>query len=144
MLQGNSRTGSWVDMTHYFEIHHKSSDTLDKVDTLDFKGEAIVAVTAYAIAQSEAPIAPHIDHAAVSEIVKKAKLEDMLENVGVWKPLGASLSRLLAATPFSKTARPAAAASVAANTDARGCFRQRLGASHVAGAAAAIFAGRRC
>src|SRR5208283_2784473 len=50
-------------MSHYMEIHHKSSDTLDKVDSLDFKaGEAIVAVTAYAIAQSETPIAPHIDH----------------------------------------------------------------------------------
>ena len=74
-------------MTKYFEIHHKSSDTLDKVDGLDFKaGEAIVAVTAYAIAQSEAPIAPHIDHQAVGEILKKAKLEEEVEHAGVWKP----------------------------------------------------------
>jgi hypothetical protein len=87
VLQGIPALDLWVDMTHYFEIHHKSSDTLDKVDALDFKAdEAIVAVTAYAIAQSETPIAPHIDHAAVGEIVKKAKLEEMLENVGVWKP----------------------------------------------------------
>ena len=43
-------------MSKYFEIHHKSSDTLDKVDALDFKaGEVIVAVTAYAIAQSDKP-----------------------------------------------------------------------------------------
>jgi carboxypeptidase Q len=87
MLQGIPVLDLWVDMTKYFEVHHKSSDTLDKVDSLDFKGgEAIVAVTAYAIAQSETPIAPHIDHEAVGEIVKKAKLEDLLENVGVWKP----------------------------------------------------------
>ncbi|MBZ5664484.1 MAG: M20/M25/M40 family metallo-hydrolase [Acidobacteriia bacterium] len=87
MLYGIPALDLWVDMTHYGEIHHKSSDTLDKVDSLDFKGgEVIVAVTAYAIAQSEAPIAPHIDHAAVGEIIKKAKLEDMLVNVGVWKP----------------------------------------------------------
>jgi carboxypeptidase Q len=87
MLQGIPALDLWVDMAHYMEIHHKSSDTLDKVDGLDFKaGEAIVAVTAYAIAQSETPIAPHIDHAAVGEILKKAKLEDMLVNVGVWKP----------------------------------------------------------
>ncbi len=87
MLQGIPALDLWVDMSHYFEIHHKSSDTLDKVDGLDFKaGEAIVAVTAYAIAQSETPIAPHIDHAAVGEILKKAKLEEMVENVGVWKP----------------------------------------------------------
>jgi carboxypeptidase Q len=87
MLQGVPALDLWVDMTHYMEIHHKSSDTLDKVDSLDFKGgEAIVAVTAYAIAQSATPIAPHIDHAAVSEILKKAKLDELLEHVGVWKP----------------------------------------------------------
>ena len=27
-----------------------------------------------------------IDHAAVGEILKKAKLEELLEHVGVWKP----------------------------------------------------------
>jgi carboxypeptidase Q len=87
LLQGIPALDLWVDESHYFEIHHKSSDTLDKVDSLDFKGgEVIVAVTAYAIAQSETPIAAHIDHEAVSEIIKKAKLEDMLVNVGVWKP----------------------------------------------------------
>jgi len=87
VLQGIPALDLWVDMSHYMEIHHKSSDTLDKIDGLDFKaGEVIVAVTAYAIAQSETPIALHIDHQAVSEIVKKAKLEDLLMNVGVWKP----------------------------------------------------------
>src|SRR6202795_372183 len=87
MLQGIPTLDLEVDMTHYMEVHHKSSDTLDKVDALDFKGgEAIVAVTAYLIAQQDQPIAPHIDHAAVGEIVKKAKLEDLLEHVGVWTP----------------------------------------------------------
>jgi carboxypeptidase Q len=87
MLQGIPALDLWVDLTKYMEIHHKSSDTLDKVDALDFKGgEVIVAVTAYAVAQSETPIAPHIDHAAVGEILKNAKLEEMVEHVGVWKP----------------------------------------------------------
>jgi Zn-dependent M28 family amino/carboxypeptidase len=87
MLQGIPVLDLWVDESHYFEIHHKSSDTFDKVDPLDFKGgEAIVAVTAYAIAQSDAAIAPHIDHDAVDDILRKAKLEDLLVNVGVWKP----------------------------------------------------------
>ena len=87
VLQGIPALDLSVDMAHYMEIHHKSSDTLDKVDVLDFKGgEAIVAVTAYAIAQSETTIAPHIDHTAVAEILKKAKLEELLEHVGVWKP----------------------------------------------------------
>jgi hypothetical protein len=87
VLQGIPALDLWVEMSHYMEIHHKSSDTLDKVDALDFKaGEAIVAVTAYAIAQSETPIAPHIDHEAVGEILKNAKLEELVEHVGVWKP----------------------------------------------------------
>ncbi len=87
VLQGIPALDLEVDLTKYFEVHHKSSDTLEKVDALDFKGgEAIVAVTAWAIAQSDAAIAPHIDHVAVGEILKKAKLEDLLEHVGVWKP----------------------------------------------------------
>jgi hypothetical protein len=87
MLQGIPALDLWVDMSKYFEIHHKSSDTLDKVDLLDFKaGEAIVAVTAYAIAESDKPIARHIDHVAVGEILKNAKLDELLEHVGVWKP----------------------------------------------------------
>lgn len=87
MLQGVPALDLWVDMTKYFEVHHKSSDTFDKVDPLDFKaGTAIVAATAYAIAESDKPIAEHIDHAAVREILRNAKLEDMVENVGAWKP----------------------------------------------------------
>lgn len=87
VLQGIPALDLWVDETKYFEVHHKSSDTFDKVDPLDFKaGTAIVAATAYAIAETNKPIAPHLDHAAVNDILKNAKLEDMLVNVGVWKP----------------------------------------------------------
>jgi len=87
MLQGIPSLDLWVDMTHYFEIHHKPSDTYDKVDALDFKaGTAIVAVTAWTIAEDPKPIAPHIDHAAVAEILKKAELEKLLAAIGHWKP----------------------------------------------------------
>jgi hypothetical protein len=87
MLYGIPALDLWVDFSKYFEIHHKASDTLDKVDVVDFKaGTAIVAVTAYAVAQGDKPIAPHIDHAAVGEILKDAKLAELLEHVGVWKP----------------------------------------------------------
>ncbi len=87
VLQGIPALDLWVDLSKYFEVHHKASDTIDKVDTLDFKaGTAIVAVTAYAIAQSDKPIAQHIDHAAVGEILKDAKLDELLTYVGVWKP----------------------------------------------------------
>ena len=87
MLQGVPSLDLWVDMKQYFEIHHKASDTYDKVDPLFFKTDAaIVAVTAWAIAQDPKPIAPHIDHKAVAEILKKAELDEVIAAVGQWKP----------------------------------------------------------
>lgn len=87
VLHGIPSLDLWVDLSDYFAIHHKSSDTIDKVDPLDFKaGTAIVAVTAYALAQSDKPIAAHIDHKAVGQILKDAKLDELLTYVGVWKP----------------------------------------------------------
>ena len=87
MLFGVPALDLYVDLSKYLEIHHKASDTFDKVDVVDFKaGTAIVAVTAYAVAQSDKPVAPHIDHAAVGEILKDAKLDELLVYVGVWKP----------------------------------------------------------
>jgi carboxypeptidase Q len=87
LLKGIPALDLEVDMAHYMEIHHKSSDTFDKVDALNFKADAaVVAVTAFALAENDTPIAPHLDHAAVGEIVKKAGLDDLLQSVGVWKP----------------------------------------------------------
>lgn len=87
LLQGVPALDLLVDMTHYDEVHHKPSDTYDKVDPLNFKGgTAIVAVTAFTIAQEEKPIVPHADHAAVAEILKKANLDDFLTRIGAWKP----------------------------------------------------------
>lgn len=87
MLQGVPALDLWVDMKPYMELHHKSSDTYDKVDPVDFKaGSAIVAATAWVIAEDPKPIAAHLDHAAVAEILKKANLDDLLTQVGQWKP----------------------------------------------------------
>ena len=85
MLEGIPALDLWVDMPHYGEIHHKSSDTIDKVDAhILGEGSAIVAITAYAIAERTEPIAPHIDHRAVGEMLKNAKLEDFLKAIGIW------------------------------------------------------------
>ncbi len=87
MLQGVPALDLWVNMTHYSEVHHKSSDTYDKVDPIDFKaGAAIVAATAWVVAEDSKPVAPHIDHAAVAEILKKAELDGLLAYIGQWKP----------------------------------------------------------
>jgi hypothetical protein len=77
----------WVDDTHYEAVHHKSSDTFDKVDPIFLKADAaIVAVTAYVIAQMPKPIAPHLDHSAVGQILKKAELDQYLIAHGDWVP----------------------------------------------------------
>jgi Zn-dependent M28 family amino/carboxypeptidase len=87
MLQGIPALDLWVEMARYGEVHHKSSDTYDKVDPVDFKADtAIVAVTAWVIAEDPKPIAPHLDHAAVAEILKNADLDTLLAYIGQWKP----------------------------------------------------------
>jgi carboxypeptidase Q len=86
MLAGVPALDMLVDMTHYEEIHHKASDTLDKVDAHDLAaGASVLAVTAYAIAEQPERFAPRLDHKAVGEILKKAGIEEFLTSVGVWK-----------------------------------------------------------
>ena len=87
MLHGIPSFDLWVDDVPYNLVHHKSSDTVDKVDPAYFKTDgAIVAVLAYVIAQREQAIAPHLSHAAVSEILKKAELDGYLIAHGDWQP----------------------------------------------------------
>ena len=87
MLHGIPVLDLWVDMRRYVDVHHKSSDTYDKVDPIDFKaGAAIVAATAWVIAEDPKPIVPHLDHAAVASILKKAGLDSLLTYIGQWKP----------------------------------------------------------
>ncbi|HSE35753.1 MAG TPA: M20/M25/M40 family metallo-hydrolase [Blastocatellia bacterium] len=85
MLEGIPALDLWVDMTHYGEVHHKSSDTIDKVDVHNLTaGSAILAITGYAISERSEPVAPHIDHTAVGDILKKAKLDAFLKAIGIW------------------------------------------------------------
>jgi hypothetical protein len=85
MLEGIPSFDLLVDMTHYGEIHHKSSDTIDKVNAHDLaSGTAIIAITSYVLAERTEPIATRLNHQAVSEIVKKANLEGFLKAIGAW------------------------------------------------------------
>jgi len=87
MLHGIPSFDLWVDDAPYNAVHHKSSDTVDKVDPAYFKTDgAIVAVMAYVMAQREQAIAPHLNHAATSEILKKAQLDGYLIAHGDWQP----------------------------------------------------------
>jgi carboxypeptidase Q len=87
MLHGIPSFDLWVDDVPYNLVHHKSSDTVDKIDPAYFKTDgAIVAVLAYVIAQKEQPIGPHLSHAAIGEILKKAQLDGYLIAHGDWQP----------------------------------------------------------
>jgi hypothetical protein len=85
MLEGVPALDLWVEMEDYGKIHHKASDTIDKVDAHSLAlGTAIIAVTAYAIAERDQALALRLDHAAVGTIVTKANLVSFLKAVGVW------------------------------------------------------------
>ncbi|MFL6275703.1 MAG: M20/M25/M40 family metallo-hydrolase [Blastocatellia bacterium] len=85
MLEGVPALDLWVEMEGYGKIHHKASDTIDKVNAHSLAlGTAIVAVTAYAIAEREQRLAPRLEHAAVGNLVKKTNLEGFLKAIGVW------------------------------------------------------------
>jgi hypothetical protein len=86
MLAGVPALDLWVNMENYGKIHHKASDTLDKVEEHDLAaGAAVVAVTAYALAEQPERVAPQLNHQAATEILKKAGLDEFLKSVGVWK-----------------------------------------------------------
>ena len=86
MLAGIPALDLWVDMSHYNDVHHKTSDTIDKIDRHNLAaGAAVVAVTAYAIAERAEPLAPRLNHAAVGKLLDDAHLTDFLKAVKVWQ-----------------------------------------------------------
>jgi carboxypeptidase Q len=86
MIEGIPALDLWVDMRTYDPVHHKTSDTVDKIDAHNLAaGSAIVAVTAYMIAERPERVAPRLDHAAVETLLNKAKLIDFLKSINAWK-----------------------------------------------------------
>ncbi|MFI5178443.1 MAG: M20/M25/M40 family metallo-hydrolase [Vicinamibacterales bacterium] len=58
-----------ADDTVYEEIHHKAADTIDRVDARRLaEGAAVVAATAFAIADAPGRIAPRLDRRAVEQM----------------------------------------------------------------------------
>ena len=63
----------WNDTDVYFKLHHKASDTFDSVVQKDLnQGVATTAITAFAIANSPEPFAPHLSPAEVQAFLKKS------------------------------------------------------------------------
>jgi carboxypeptidase Q len=75
------------DEAKYEEVHHKASDTIDKVDPHNLAiGAAVVAIAAFAIADAAQPIAPHLDRHAIEAMLAAARMDRVLQLYGMWKP----------------------------------------------------------
>jgi len=67
----------WNEVDKYFKLHHKASDSFDSVNQADLnQGVATTAATAYAIADSAQPFAPHDTAAQTEEWLKKVNQWD--------------------------------------------------------------------
>jgi carboxypeptidase Q len=63
----------WNGIDKYDALHHKASDTFDSVVEKDLtQNAAVTAVTAYAIADSKEPFAPHLSPAQVQSMIQQA------------------------------------------------------------------------
>ncbi len=77
----------WTGMDKYDTLHHKASDTFDSVVRKDLtQGAAVIAVTAYAIADSPQSFAPHLSPAEVRSMAEKS---DNLAALDYFKKIGA-------------------------------------------------------
>jgi len=73
-VQGVPTLVLWNGTDKYFRLHHGAADSFDSVVQADLNQTvAVTAATAYAIADSPQPFAPHLDTAGVQEMLKKAK-----------------------------------------------------------------------
>ena len=74
----------------YNLIHHKPSDTLDKIDRHQLTaGAAIVAVTGYLLAERPEPIGPHAERGAIEKILQSNNINpkfifDKLAEIKLW------------------------------------------------------------
>ena len=72
-VQGVPTLVLWNGVDKYFKLHHQASDSFDSVVQADLnQGVAVTAATAYAIADSAHPFAPHLTPAEVQAMLKKA------------------------------------------------------------------------
>jgi Zn-dependent M28 family amino/carboxypeptidase len=63
----------WTGMEKYDKLHHKASDTFDSVVRGDLtQGATVTTVTAYAVADSAAPLSKHLSPDEVKAMLKKS------------------------------------------------------------------------
>ena len=82
LLAGIPTLDLWVDLTPYWQIHHKPSDTFDKIDAHNLAtGAVIVAVTAHLIAEHPTTISPHLDQPAIDKVLQNAGVYETVRDL---------------------------------------------------------------
>jgi carboxypeptidase Q len=85
MLEGVPTLVANQDAANYMVNYHAASDTLDKVDIRDVKlNTAIIAITAFGIAESAEKFGPRQSRAEVEAMMKQTGLAQQLQGVGAW------------------------------------------------------------
>lgn len=75
----------WTPTEKYMQLHHKPSDTFDKVDHRDLNlGAAVVGITAYAAADSPSSL-KHFDTDGVEEQLRKEKVLEQFQDLQAHK-----------------------------------------------------------
>ena len=75
MVRGVPSLVLWTGFDKYMALHHKPSDTFDKVVQKDLTlGAAVVGLTAYAIADEQGSFAAHLTTPQVEEQMKQIKM----------------------------------------------------------------------
>jgi carboxypeptidase Q len=86
LLEGVPTLVANQEPANYMLNYHASSDTFDKVDIAALKKEAaIAALTAYALADGEEPIAPRQSRAEIEGLLNETGLEQEMKLEGFWK-----------------------------------------------------------
>jgi len=76
LIQGVPAFVLWTPLEKYFNLHHKASDTFDKVNQRDLNlGAAVVGITAYAFADS-ATMLKHLSSTELEQQLKSIKSYD--------------------------------------------------------------------
>jgi hypothetical protein len=86
LMEGIPTADLAIDAVKYDDTAHTAGDTIDKVSSGWLaSGAALMAVTAYAIADAPERMSPRIDHAAVGKYLKATDRYDEFVSGG-WKP----------------------------------------------------------
>lgn len=81
LVQGVPSFVLWTPTEKYDLLHHKPSDTFDKVDQRDLNlGVAVVGITAYAFADAPTTL-PHLDATAVENEFKNLKVMEQYQDL---------------------------------------------------------------